>query len=528
MLKLVELPQRTLQYKTRGIDCDHLEELLTFAQDTYCKDLDCITEPVNRAIAAQFTAADQKAFAAVFAGFQMDLRDMMQKFWTKKEGEHPPKTDSFTSKWAELFLDLDRQINLSGKIRAFVQAEIKIPDVRKEDRLKDHRKDESFGDDIDEMIDIYCLIMYSKFYAPIFGVFISATKQWFDKHLRARNIPAASLLKRVHDTFYAKTYDKLIGKMCYGMVGRGLENSSTLSMIGATEGIVGYSIAGNVFTRNMLYIDVFSDHNPIAIIHRGIEREIIQFSREARGCPAYTRTIQPVSGRTEPDNSTQLEVDSAVSERPLDTSIIVKPYLGPAIQKVIREFDLDEALYEDILAFMRVKQIRPNRINQFHVVSLFGPYLGGGRSVLVTKYQDYLPLVAATQTFTIAHSNSFIHESTHGDDMEMLVHLMSADMGSTKEPSMEDMAARQGLGGRYYSKLQRQYSEFTSPAINVKAVDRILDGYVNDITSVEFYTNTAPVVWDYFGKPTNNGGLIQIPRDIVPQTCRFLLIAGRQ
>lgn len=427
----------------------------------------------------------------------------------------------FVMKLGEMYMSIVESCNLIEEFRHYADTHVQLQDISGYGDRPQDSKELTFS--VEQMRELMSLAHLSKLVAPIFGELVmnipdlrkeprSARRGTIPKEMRI--VP---FLSPIIDKYYHELDDKLRYYIEHIVKTKCKDSNNAAAVFsGLIDSTRVEWIRAVALVRNFVLCQLErEDSNIVRFIDTVAHTHITNQKNFANKNQVQTRKpISAFGGEEDSDNVSQMEIDSVVSLRPLDTQAIVTVAVNRAVQDVLvqRQITYDEL--EECYQYLMRHPIIPTPLNRLMVCAIFGDKLGGGRGVDLLERGSYTRLVCLLQMIAFQTGlNELGHALTASKTNAVRV------TRNAEETKFELNYATSGA----YRNCREKFSG-SSRAFDGSEWDKQMKIVADDLLQTCYTYNTPPFILGMLGPDSEgiNGNMIPVEIEIITEACTMI------
>lgn len=416
------------------------------------------------------------------------------------------------AKLSSYIADLDRQIDLVPKLIKFAEANITFPNMNGVgERPQDSHEMTFYRDDT---LLLNTLSILGKVLMPIFTTFMDKCRM----HLRndLKEVHCATLLKDIIHNRLSAIAAKLVGYVV------GLSKSNTTNLtptqiyVGSTPLNVIEKSYASLLVKKLVSVDITKKSNIAIYLSTCIRSNNSNSNKSSKGSALNMFTPNddaPGSLMGGDDGNTSiLEAEAMVSSKTDDCDIIIAEAVKHVRSQFTLDYDLDMDDLEKLENYYRVNHITTTKFNTYMCSLVFGDYILGAKSTELLTNDALISLVSLLQLYLLAQ----------GEPYSDLVHLLTAVPTETYKARMSgvDVQVRASYMNTYE---YRNCCERYNLIFDNLDWSTGLRGFIDELTSRVYTTNTAPLIYEKLNMESLNGSSIETPLSVGKALCALAL-----
>lgn len=415
--------------------------------------------------------------------------------------------------------ELVTDIDLPTKLRAYVEKHIPVSvGVRVGERPQDSA-DKTFYRD--EGVELISLAMLLKMMSPILGTFLMECDN--DTCGSYKEIHCLTIVKNVLEHHYAKIIEKTSNYVLKAiepllknkMSVTESESSMTQPSEGFTLNVQMQRVFAELIVKRFVTVDLERDgeSNFITYMHSAAKHAARSKVNRSRSTVTVLK-IKPVTENTTSSdgdgNVSSLENESQITERTVDTIIIIREAVRQTKSKFIADYELNEEVIDAAEAFYMNNPLTLNVINGYILASMFGRYMCGAKSIEMVDSLGLATLTAVAQVYLI------------GMGYDDIAHLLTANTTGMPKVTKSSNDIMIDTSWNKSSEYHACDMKFSIPIAELRW-DTALSKIKTDLTSDVKVYGTAPAIWELLEEESHNGNRYEAPGDIPRRICALLL-----
>lgn len=429
------------------------------------------------------------------------------------------KMIEFITGLGEMYTAIVDECGLREEFAKYATDRVQLQDISGYGSRPQDSKELTFG--IAEMCELMNLAFLIKFIAPLFGELILNIPDTFDdegnkKTTEPKDIKVVCFLQPL----ITKHFSALDSKLQYfieHIVTTQLKNNNTAAAIFA--GLIPARrvewIRAAILVRNFVCCELErKDSNIVRFVDTMVHSHLISQSNFAnRNQVRPRKPVASFGSGEDSDNTAQMETDSVVSMRPMDTSLIIAAEVDRLVGDFLLRFEFTSDELETCQQFLMNHPVIPTPLNRFVACAIFGDQLGGGRGIEMLEREPYTKLICLLQMIAFKHNLiEFGHMVTAGRTDAVRV---------TK--SADDIKFELNYGTSYAYRNCKEKFIGSSKASDGKEWDRQMKDITDDIIQTCYVYNTPDFIMDKLGDNAPvNGEEIPIEVEIITEACTLI------
>lgn len=462
-----------------------------------------VLEPVNlffRAISRE----DQIAIAYTLFNMHVSICKRFADITKVSELEE------FTYNLGDYLITLDNAIGLVDKISNFVSDAVPLGDFEEIGTREQDTEELTFREHDVHGLTVVAII--NKMLCPLFSVYMNILlnkKNIICEH--GYELPCVFMLSKLLSKHYPELIEKFKNYINHNIKKKNsFIESDAATMLHLTSQTMCLKMYAQLLVRSLVNVDLYNmDRNLMSFVCRSIIDTITSTAKNVNEYPVFVR--KPQVKHQDEDTSGYLDVSSAVSKAPFDTSRIIMSAVGSTVEKCLASyaqiFSMDD--FRESIAYYRTKTIVPNAFNKFLVNTFFRSFLGGCQCVQLVKSSHFNELVACLQM--IALKKGYIE----------LAHMLTAKKSQSTCP--ENIQFSSSYRSRFYERTRMIFEEGPIGPL-AKSFDQWMASIVNEIATHNWYFNTSMPIWDATEQEPLNGDPIPL-HNVIEEGCGMILYA---
>lgn len=465
------------------------------------KDWNCTFALVNQFFSLQPKEINEK-IAKAFIIIHSDVLEYTSKLLNDRN----QTPDRFVKSEGQVLLELDDEIDLLAKFDKFITDGFIQPEdqSKKGKRPQDDPEATWYNDEIQQLTS--CVLL-SKMMAPCFSIVMLNLEKMegFEFDTDIQILYASQLVLPL----LIKKREHIVNKLeKYIELNYNPDSNQELNKI--MTGITTYSnihrLLNTVITRPFVNIDIgVPGCNPMSYIHTVIQ---------STGANPQGKTA-PISIRdtnkylADDDTTSTLEWDSSATSKSFDIPVIAKTFAPKVARNVAKNYGISDDELSQCLEFYKTSPFQISFLAHSLVAGFFGRRLGGGASISLLSYGQFVELVIVIQLICMI------------DKLHLLGHLLTAKHGirsKTHYSSEETQLKFVAEISDHYRNCASRYTYLSDDVWHNAIKDKIIE---EEVLARYYYYNTASVIWNHF--PQNyNGKMIELDRTLPKQISTFV------
>lgn len=418
--------------------------------------------------------------------------------------------EEFTYNLGDYLITLDNAIGLVDKISNFVSDAVPLGDFEEIGTREQDTEELTFREP--DVHGLTVVAILNKMLCPLFSVYMNTLlnkKNIICEH--GYELPCVFMLTKLLDKYYPELIKKFKNYIDHNIKKKNsFIESDAATMLHLTSLTMRFKMYAQLLVRSLVNVDLYNmDRNLMSFVCRSILDTITSTAKNVNEFPVFVR--KPQVKHQDEDTSGYLDVSSAVSKAPFDTSKIIMSAVRPVVEKCLASyaqiFSIDD--FNASVAFYKTKVIVPNAFNRFLVNTFFRSFLGGGQCVQLVKSSHFNELVACLQM--IALKKGYIE----------LAHMLTAKKSQSTCP--ENIQFSSSYRSRFYERTRMIFEEGPIGPL-AKNFDQWMASIVTDIATHNWYFNTSMPIWDATEQEPLNGEPIPL-RNLIEEGCGMILYA---
>lgn len=429
------------------------------------------------------------------------------------------KLNAFVANLGEMYLAIIEACQVREEFRKYADINVQLQDISGYGSRPQDSKELTFT--VDEMRDLMDLAFIVKMAAPILGELMLNIPDRLDSDGKKRSAAfkegevVGFLMPLVNKHFLQLDdhvqffIEHITETQCRG------EDNPAATFAGLITATRVRWIHSAILIRNFVCCVLErADSNIVRFIDTMVHSHLISQNNLANRNQVKSRKPAAAFGAGEDaDNTAQMETDSIVSNRTLDTEIIIEDAVDNVVQDLLITHNMTNDELDSCVDYLLRHPVYQTPLNRFAITSTIGDRLGGGRGVEMLHREPYTKLVALLQLIAFKHG---LIEFGH-----MLTAQKSGMTRMIKGPDIVKFELNYGTGFAYRACKDR-FASF-SRASDGKEWDKQMHDIANDIAEAKYLYNTPPLITEQLGQDApNNGEEIPVEVEIISEACSII------
>lgn len=436
----------------------------------------------------------------------------------------------FIRKLGEMYLNVVDQCELIQAFREYSLENVKVQDISGYGDRPQDSKELSFS--LDEMYEVMDIAFLCKLCAPIFGELLTNIPDQFDADgKKKKTVTKESRISVFMDPVIRKHFAAVDEKMQYfveHVVTNQCKNDEVQNSAPVFSGFIIPTrvalIMSQLLIRDFVTVDIEKDEsNVVRYVDTMTHNHVITQNTAANKNQVRQRIAVSAYGASEDSNNwSQMEVDSVISDRPLDIKIIVENSVSRAIDDFLIERQITHEELDKCVKYLMRELVMPTPLNKFLIVAIFGSKIGGGSGVDLIARKSLTKLTALLQLTAFQHS------------MFELGHMLTAKKSEQVRvvEGDEEIKFRNSFRTSYDYATCRERFDNSSKTSEVSEWDRQMSDICDDIVQSFYLYNTPPFILEQLVASDPNALEINgkvIPTDVrvINEACSLISLYGK-
>lgn len=497
---------------------DTIEPYLSFHCSTYKKISNDGENPdvwgaifsASNWVLSQITDEEKKQVLMCFCNINSAIKHDMPK------NDGPLAVAAFIETLGDRYLQLIDNLHLIERFDSYSRAYIKMGDTSKFGKRPQDTAELTFVEE--EMRALIVIAFLCKMMAPVFGELMAnipsvQSEDGKKKTERDREMKCVVLMNPIIKAHFKQLIDKFQHYLRHTVNGCCGVDKPAAVFSGYTPSTRSFIIFANLLVRNFINVNLLQDDSNIMRFSDSIARTLVgtQDSNSNRK-QVKTRVAYGAASGDEGGNIAQMEIDSLVSMKTMDTPIIIAASIDAVIGRYLLHYDISWKEYRDCLDYFIKHPIYPSSINRFVACGFFGGDIGGGRGILNLDHIHFTKIVCLLQMIVF----------THG--YKQFGHILTAAPTTTVKvtQSQQDNLFLLNYGTSYSYHNCRAKFEGGAISSNGREWDSQMRSIVDDLMKQYYVFNTPEFLWDLMAEEDLNGRTIEVTAEITGQMCAFI------
>lgn len=442
------------------------------------------------------------ALATMYLNMHFDILDKL-----RVTEDVQTNISDVTSKLSLYLADVDKRIDIVGKLRAIVDETIPVPMFN---NIGDRPQDsEEMTFHRESVLELATVVLLSKLMTPIFGVFIERCKKKMDTSLK--ELHTVGILKDIFENRFRNIVLKL-KNFLFNLIKPHVKDEIKYVYHGYTLFLVVEQIFAAIVVRRFVNVNLHQPNcNIMTYITACARSAITSTTSTASSHKSSVGEIKkPEELHGDDGNTSILEVESRRSVRTADQLGLVDLATECAIRSFLQEYEVPRKDYEEAVNYYLENPSPLTPIGVYLLCTYFGKALGGAGSIASMSVKSSTKLIAVMQIILIKLG------------YPELVHILTVRKALFNKiiPTQVDNMIRATWNNTYEYRNVSQ--RFPYSIVDLRW-DTKLKEIVEYITVNNHYRNTAPIICAMMGETDAGNEQIYMYNDtIVIQLCSFL------
>lgn len=433
--------------------------------------------------------------------------------------ETPARLNEFISNLGEMYLAIVDQCELIQAFRDYADDKVQLQDISGYGSRPQDSKELTFT--VDDMKSLMNLAFLIKFIAPIFGELILNIPDRIDEQgnkilTQPKDIKVVGFLDPLIRTYFRGLMDRvdyfishIIDNQCKGA------NTAAAVFSGLIPETRLVWARSAILVRNFVCCKLERmDSNIVRFVDTMVHSHITSQNNFANKNQVRPRKPVTAFGFGEDSDSTaQMETDSIISNRPLDSQIIIEAAVPKVIDDFLVRYQITHAELNECFDWLMQHPIAPTPLNSFLACAIFGRRLGGGRSIELLGRESFTKLIALLQIIAFQHG------------MQEFGHMLTAVKSITTRLIQGQNEIQFGLNysTSYAYRTCRDRFDGSSKASDGKEWDKQMKDICDDIVQNRYLYNTPDMLLDLINDENiRNGILVPVELEIITEACTLI------
>lgn len=413
---------------------------------------------------------------------------------------------------SELIANLDSAIDLYPKLLDYTIREVPVQQSEHVGERPQDSSDMTFYRN--DVIELTALAILSKLFAPVIGIFIKQFMQLGIDNLY-KEIHAVTMFKQIvanRCQHLADKFDYFVSRIIKPLL---KDPRPTNLYNGFTQDVIRQYIYATVLTRKFVTVNLFREQTNLIIYLTTCAKETAnsQFGGgKNRPSIELRRDIEEFSSTISEDgNGSVLEQESSTSDKTADFETIIEFVVEDIRKNFADEYDLNSEIIAAAEAYYTSSNhLQLSNCNSFLLSTMFGNRLCGAKTIEMLKLTDLAVLIPILQMYFIKHG---FYDLVH------LVSLVNTGAFKTQLSGEETRLSAAWRNNYAYVNCDSRYPF----EVNGITWSTGLQKIVEDVTTMKFAFNTAPVIWEAMKQENVNGTIYNPPFSLSESICNFIL-----
>lgn len=411
------------------------------------------------------------------------------------------------TKLSQILAAYDQKYNLVNRLIDFANRKVPIHSFAGVGERDQDSADMTFYRD--DVVRLTAAALLCKMLTTIFGTFIEACKKRSDNSYK--EIHAFAILKDIManrlqalmdkvDHFVAKIIKPILNKV-----------NLTHLYNGYTFNVIKEQIKAYMFVRRFIAVDLFKENGNLMTYVTACARAAAQTQFDSTNLKiAVSEIITPRDSSTDDDgNVSTLEAESRSSSRTSDYTLIIEMSVAKLAERIPVEYNLDNERIQAAKAYYDLNHVEQTDINRFILGTVFGPELGGAKSIESLNGDDMNLLIAILQEYLLNQG--------YTDILQAVSLTPTGTMKSFMTGSDTQLRATWNTSFEY-----RNCDNALPFSCNDLRWDSGLKATVDNVTTEELLCNTAPIFLEAMGVESQNGQVYNVPDTLAKSICSLI------
>ena len=411
------------------------------------------------------------------------------------------------TKLSQILNAYDQKYNLVNRLIDFANRKVPIHSFAGVGERDQDSADMTFYRD--DVVRLTAAALLCKMLTPIFGTFIEACKKRSDNSYK--EIHAFAILKDIManrlqalmdkvDHFVAKIIKPILNKV-----------NLTHLYNGFTFNVIKEQIKAYMFVRRFIAVDLFKENGNLMTYVTACARAAAQTQFDSTNLKiAVSEIITPRDSSTDDDgNVSTLEAESRSSSRTSDYTLIIEMAVAKLAERFPLEYGLNKDRIDAAKAYYDINHVEQTDINRYLLCLIFGNDLGGAKSVESLTGDDTNMLVAILQEYLLVQG--------YGDILPAVSVTPTGNIKTFLTGSDTQLRATWNTSFEY-----RNCDDAMPYSCNDIRWDTGLKAIVDNVTTEELLTNTAPIFLEELHSDITNGQVYTVPETLAKSICSLI------
>lgn len=434
--------------------------------------------------------------------------------------ETPAKLNEFITNIGEMYLAIVDQCNLRAEFYEYARTFVQLQDISGYGSRPQDSKELTFT--VTDMEDLMNLAFLIKMVAPIFGEFILNIPDKLDDEgkkipMQPKDIKVVGFLDPLIRKHFRALMDKvdffimhIINTQC-----KMLTNTAAAVFSGLIPETRLVWARSAILVRNFVCCKLERlDSNIVRFVDTMVHSHITSQNNFANKNQVRPRKPVAAFGFGEDSDSTaQMETDSIISNRPLDSQIIVEAAVPRVIDDFLVQYQITHAELNECFEWLMEHPVMPTPLNSFLACAVFGKKLGGGRSIELLQREAFTKLISLLQL--IAFQFGLLEFG----------HMLTASKSITTRVMQSQNEVQFGLNysTSYAYRACKDRFGGSSKASDGKEWDKQMKDICDDIAQNKYLYNTPPPIMDQIEDDNiRNGAVVPVELEIISEACTMI------
>ena len=401
---------------------------------------------------------------------------------------------------------LDDKIDLCTKINKYIRtSNIPISDMKEAGTRPQDTPEMTFVQE--EAITITTIAILMKLLCPIMGAF--ANKYRSDLDNKYRECHEAAIMTQL----FNKRYRTIICKLEYyirTLISSKLKETDPTSAVnGNTIDAMTNLSLDTILVKRFTNVDLYRpDGNVIKYIASCCRSGADSQQQNAAMSNSVRLISDPVEMDKDEGNASRMESESKQSVKTADVPVMIKIAAEGTIKKIMKEEDVDQDMYESILAYYHKNPVSINTISVYLLCTYYGQEIGGGAGIKMLNAETVAKLAAILQII-FARSGAYF-----------ITHALTFTVSTADRIQCADDIAK--LNGWKSSQVYSECKKMIPAGFGEKEWDAKLKSIETFLTMKTCIYNTAPVIWDILGQPSQNDKAFSEFKELMVELLQFI------
>ena len=433
--------------------------------------------------------------------------------------ETPAKLTEFIIGIGEMYLAIVERCHLMEEFHAYARTFVQLQDISGYGSRPQDSKELTFS--VEEMEQLMNLAFLIKMVAPLFGELILNIPDKFDDEgnkipTQPKDIKVVGFLDPLIHAYFTKLMDKVDFFIMHIINNQCKPNNNAAAvfsgLIPETRLIWARSA---ILVRNFVCCKLERlDSNIVRFVDTMVHSHITSQNNFANRNQVRPRKPVAAFGFGEDSDSTaQMETDSIISNRPLDSQIIVEAAVPRVIDDFLVQYQITHAELNECFDWLMDHPVMPTPLNSFLACAVFGKKLGGGRSIELLQRQSFTKLICLLQI--IAFQLGLLEFG----------HMLTATKSITTRvmQTQNEVQFELNYSTSYAYRTCRDRFGGSSRASDGKEWDKQMKDICDDIAQNKYLYNTPPAIMDQIQDDSiRNGAVIPVELEIISEACTMI------